>query len=298
MLKLTEEDMNAKIVLPRAVDELERRHLIRAARYAIRRLRRIRKDLGQNFVINPRLVREIVSLVNFSEDTRVLEIGSGHGVLTIYVAQRTCHLVGVEISPRLVTICREIVSSLDIENVDIVLADALTLNWNKFTTVVSNLPFSITSDVLVKLIRDRIRHAILTVQTEVADRLIASPGTENYGRLTVLVQCFYAIRKVLKVDSRSFMPEPEVTATLVELRLRDVPCINVHELPLFEKFTNILFSQRNKVLRKVLRETLGVELDRHALCDKRVYQLSIPELVTLFFEVRDLLTSLSSTTSS
>lgn len=291
--------MSTKIVLPRTVDELKKTHLIKLARLAIRKLRKVRKELGQNFVINPKLIRQMVSLLNPDEDVRTLEIGSGHGVLTVYLAQRTRHLVGVEISKRLIKICEELIRSCSLDqNVDLVLADVLHLDWKRFTTIVSNLPFAITSEVLTKLVRDKVAHAILTVQTEVADRLVAAPGTDNYGRLTVLIQCFYNVRKVLRVDSSSFMPEPEVTATLVELRRRDVPCIDDSELSLFEKFTGVLFSQRNKVVRKVVRDTIGIDISKAELCDKRVYQLSIPELVTLFFEVRDFLTSLNRTTSS
>ncbi len=281
--------MTIRVALPETVNELSRRRLIKLAKYAIKRLKVPRKDLGQNFVIDPRLVRTMVELIDPLRDYKILEIGPGHGVLTFYVSQRSKHVVAIEINRKLVNLCKTLIGE-HCNNVDIVHGDALLFDWSKFTTIVSNLPFSITSEVLAKIVREQIKHCIITVQTEVANRLTARPGSEDYGRLTILVQCFYNVRRVLKLPSSAFLPSPEVTATLVELRLKEREnfCIPPELLHKFEKFTSLLFSQRNKNVRKVLREVFGREVScSNVDLSKRVYQLTIPELVTLFFTLLD-----------
>ncbi len=269
------------VELPENIDKLNRAILIRAYKVIKARFRlKPRKSLGQHFVVSPRVIKDMVSLV--PEKSRVLEIGSGMGFLTKYLGKKARHVIGVEIDERLALITRLLTKGDP--NVDIFVADALSMPWNKYDVIASNVPYSITSPFLVKMTREGVPRAFLTLQREVAYRLSSKPGTDEYGRLTILVQCFYNVKIVSVYPPHAFYPEPEVYSALVEFIKKERPCIDKADS--LERVTEILFRHRNKTLRWVLAKYFGdkgVNAIKEAgiSLDVRVRALSIDDVVKI-----------------
>jgi 16S rRNA (adenine1518-N6/adenine1519-N6)-dimethyltransferase len=262
-------------VLPE-LDELTRGYLLRlVTRYRLR----LRKRLGQHFVVDPSVIRDMVNHVD--PGSRVLEIGTGIGILTYYLAKRALEVVTIEIDDRFVRIAKELLGGL--ANVSIIRGDALKLPWPRVDIVVSNVPYSITSPLIVRIVREGVPKALLTIQREVADRLVSEPGGDDYGRLTVIVKCNYLITVLNTYPPGSFYPSPEVYSSLVMMSRKE-PC---HQhLEEVELVTNILFRHRNKVLRWVLSKYLGREALRDVVeggfdVDVRVRQLGIDDIARL-----------------
>jgi 16S rRNA (adenine1518-N6/adenine1519-N6)-dimethyltransferase len=223
---------------------------------------RKRKRLGQHFLRDISIAEYIVSLV--PSGLEVLEVGPGRGVLTIPLAQKSRVVYAVEVDRALAEALRRTAPP----NVVVIEGDALELEWPKADFFVSNMPYSITSPLLLKLARHRLP-AVVTVQKEVAERLSAKPGEENYGRLTVAIQCHYEVEMLRVVPPRAFEPPPKVYSAVVRLTPRR-PCVEDFEK--FQQFTAWLFSARRKTLRRL----------KLADSEKRVYQLSLEEIVQLY----------------
>ncbi|MEM3995619.1 MAG: 16S rRNA (adenine(1518)-N(6)/adenine(1519)-N(6))-dimethyltransferase RsmA [Pyrobaculum sp.] len=221
-----------------------------------------RRRLGQHFLRDAEVARYIASLV--PEGLDVIEVGPGRGALTFLLAERARRVYAIEVDPRL---AEELRASAP-PNVEVVVGDALEVEWPRADFFVSNIPYSITSPLLLRLARHRLP-AVVTVQKEVAERLKASPGEENYGRLTVAVRCHYEVEVLRFLPPHVFSPPPRVYSAVVRLTPRE-PC--VEDFAAFEKFTAFLFSARRKTLRRL----------RLGDSDKRVYQLSLEEIVELF----------------
>jgi len=270
---------------PRRCDELrgarggcggvleETRRLLKA--YGIRPKRR----LGQHFLVSRAALELIVGALEPRPGEVVYEIGAGLGALTGAVAERGAHVVAVEIDGRLVRALRERLGGSPL--VDVVHGDALRLPVPRVSKVVSNVPYSISSPLLVKLLREQsYRLAVLTLQREFALRLVARPGSQDYGRISVVAQLYAEVEIVGSVGRRAFYPEPEVDSLVVRLRPRR------DHLEYFERveaLTALLFSQRRKRLGKVLR---GAGLDPAAVegvvdLGKRVYELTPCEVLEL-----------------
>jgi 16S rRNA (adenine1518-N6/adenine1519-N6)-dimethyltransferase len=223
---------------------------------------RRKKRLGQHFLRDDAVAEYIVSLVPSGLD--VMEVGPGEGVLTIPLARKSRLVYAIEVD----TALAEALMQVAPPNVVVVVGDALELEWPRADFFVSNMPYSITSPLLLKLARCRLP-AVVTVQREVAERLAAEPGGENYGRLTVAVQCHYQVEVLRVVPPQAFEPPPKVYSAVVRLTPRE-PCVEDFEE--FQRFTAWLFSARRKTLRRL----------KLANSEKRVYQLSLEEIVELY----------------
>ena len=221
-----------------------------------------RKRLGQHFLRDASVAEYVVSLV--PSGLEVLEVGPGRGVLTIPLAQKSRVVYAVEVDRVLAEALRRTAPP----NVVVIEGDALELEWPKADLFVSNMPYSITSPLLLKLAKHRLP-AVVTVQKEVAERLSAKPGGENYGRLTVAIQCHYEAEILRVVPPQAFEPPPKVYSAVVRLTPRR-PCVEDFEK--FQQFTAWLFSARRKTLRRL----------KLADSEKRVYQLSLEEIVQLY----------------
>lgn len=236
---------------------------------------RPRKRLSQNFVVDPFLVKKVIDLI--PETKTVLELGSGLGTLSYYISRSGIrYSIHVEIDPILASITDQMIGTRGVT----VCGDGLLLEWNA-DIFVSNTPYRVTSDVLVKIARtNSIEKAIVVVQKEVVDRITAKPGTREYGRLTVLLGLLFTIEKGPVYPPSSFHPPPEVYSQMVILvrrRLYD------GHVKLVEELTRILFHKRRKKLSKVLREEYGIDgrkvLEKIGVReDIRVYQLSPGDL--------------------
>lgn len=235
---------------------------------------RPRKRLSQNFVVDPILIREVVSHVDPKE--RVLEVGCGIGTVSKALLEKAETLICVELDHRLCEVAREVV---DDHRFVVINGDAREQPYTQ-KVVVSNLPYHITSDMLVKISRENsVVKAVLTVQKEVAERLLAQPGSKNYGRLTVLVSTLFKIKKGGAYPPRSFYPRPEVYHQVIVLTRRSNYTSEVDAL---ETVTRIFFSQRKRLVEKVLAGVLGVKVEelghlKDRVAGKRVFSVD-PEL--------------------
>lgn len=229
-----------------------------------------RKKLSQNFVVNPFLIREILSHIDDGSD--ILEIGCGIGTLTGALLSKARTVMCFEIDQKLCEALSRIMCS---RNLILVNGDALKLFFNR-RTVVSNIPYHITSDILLKISRENIvEKAVLTVQKEIVDRITARPGTRSYGKLTVLLNNLFLIREGGVYPPSSFHPKPEVYHQVVVL-IRKKPYSR--EIEKLELITRIFFSQRRKLVEKVLWDKFNKSLEslgeiRGKISGKRVFMI-------------------------
>ena len=225
------------------------------------------RRLGQHMLRDRSVAEYIADLVPIG--SVVLEIGAGTGILTLELAKRAAKVYAVELDRALAAY----LSARAPPNVEVIVGDALKIEWPPADFFASNIPYYISSPLLLKLAERRLP-AVVMLQKEVAERLVAAPGSENYGRLTIAVRCNYDVEMLRVVPPRAFSPPPQVYSAVVRLTPRN-PCVD--DFKSFEKFTAMLFSQRRKLARKLCQK---------APEGKRVYQLSLDEIVELFGKCR------------
>ena len=225
-----------------------------------------KKNFGQNFIIDENIIKNIIEASNIDEDTMVIEIGPGAGSLTYYLARASKNVLCYEIDERLGPILQE---NLDgTSNVEIIFKDFLKANVKedlkkydyKKLYVVANLPYYITTPIIVKIIEEEIDadKIVVMVQKEVGDRFKAKPGTKDYGSLSVFINYYYDVKKILDVSKNVFMPKPNVDSIVVEFTKRK-DLLHVDNLELFFKLVRSSFTQKRKTLRNNLKE---YDLDR------------------------------------
>lgn len=222
---------------------------------------RPKKRLGQNFLIDRNILQKILDAAELDSTSLALEIGPGLGTVTYEMAQVAEKVVAVEADRDLVPILIEIFE--DRSNVEIVEGDFLKLDLPEFLQsrfgnrkceVVANLPYYITSPLIISLIecKERVNKMVVMVQQEVADRLVAAPGTDGYGSLSVFIQYHCSVRIVGKAKRTVFLPAPDVDSAMVRLDVRETPAVNVEDEQLFFKIVRAGFGQRRKTLLKSL----------------------------------------------
>ena len=215
------------------------------------------KRLGQNFLIDPNIIRKIVALAEVGANDHVLEIGPGRGALTDLLCKTAGRVTAIEVDPRLHAYLAE--RQHDYPNLDLILADALTYPLESLpagTIVVANLPYYISTPLLFALLdqRDRFPRLVLMLQNEVADRLVAKPGTSDYGVLSVMAQYAAEITKGFRVSAQCFRPRPEVGSAVVLLRTRAQRELSPAEEPKFAALVKSAFAHRRKTLVNSLRD--------------------------------------------
>ncbi len=206
------------------------------------------KGMGQNFLIDDRVAERQVDFARVGKDDVVLEIGPGLGVLTDKLAERAGKVIAVEMDRKLAEHLR---STLP-ENVELIVGDALEVEFPPFNKVVSNLPYSISSPIIFKLLEYKFEKAVVMLQKEFADRMVAAPNTDDYSRLTVNVYYRAECRILEKVPRSRYWPMPKVDSAVVELIPRPPP-FAVRDKRLFLKLVEVLFQQRRKKIGTVLR---------------------------------------------
>ncbi|MCY0868500.1 MAG: 16S rRNA (adenine(1518)-N(6)/adenine(1519)-N(6))-dimethyltransferase RsmA [Desulfurococcus sp.] len=237
-----------------------------------------RRKLSQNFTVNPYLLKTIKKLVEYAD---TLEIGCGIGTLTLVLSRVVPRLVSIEIDERLLEAARE---NVDAANTILVKADATRYSGYP-EQVVGNIPYHITSEILVLIARSNsVRRAVLTVQKDVAERLTANPGSDNYGRITVLVKALFKVEVAGVYGRASFYPKPEVEhAVLVLTRIKQFDT----DIEALEELTRVMFTQRRRIALKVLAERVGLKGDelypriQRLLAGKRVYEVEVGEFLEL-----------------
>ena len=219
------------------------------------------KALGQNFLVNPSVCPRMAEACGASAETGVLEIGAGIGVLTRELASRAGKVVCVEVDDRLPPILEETLAGLD--NAEIVLQDIMKVDIHPFmqekfgdrpVSVCANLPYYITSPVIMGLLESRYPFTSITVmvQKEAAQRLWAEPGTRDAGAVTMAVRYFAHAEKLFDVSRGSFTPSPNVDSAVIRLTLHNSPqCTPAEEKRLFS-LVRAAFGQRRKTLSNSL----------------------------------------------
>lgn len=224
------------------------------------------KKLGQNFLIKRGIVDEIVKAADLQEGEPVLEIGPGIGTLTQGLAQSGANVTAIELDTRLLEVLDTTLAQYN--NVTIVHGDVLKLdvpsimNHEPFK-VVANLPYYITTPIIMSLLESRlpIERLVVMVQKEVALRMVAKPGTKDYGALSVAVQYYTKPDIVLDVPPKSFLPAPAVTSSVIRCVLRDKPPVDVVDEKLFFRVVKAGFAQRRKTFANTMKTT-GLSKDR------------------------------------
>ena len=220
------------------------------------------KRLGQNFLIDPNIVRKIVALAELIPSDHVLEIGPGRGILTEALCRAAGRVTAVEVDSRLHAYLET--RQAQLPNVELVCEDALAYpveNLPMGTVVVANLPYYISTPLLFRLLdqRGRFPRMVLMLQAEVADRLVAKPGGSDYGVLSVMAQYAADITKAFKVSSQCFRPRPEVASAVVLLRAKERTRLSQQEEVEFRSLVKAAFAHRRKTLVNSLRDE-GYEL--------------------------------------
>lgn len=225
------------------------------------------KALGQNFLINPSVCPRIAEMGGAQPGFGVLEIGLGIGVLTAELAKRADKVVGIEIDSRLLPVLQETLEEFD--NVRIIHGDVLKVDLHRViqeefagmeVAVCANLPYYITSPILMSLLEQRlpIRSITVMVQREAAQRICALPGTREVGAVSIAVQYYSQPKILFQVSRGSFMPAPEVDSCVIRLDVRAAPAVPVQDEQAFFQVVRGAFSQRRKTLSNCLSSSLGL----------------------------------------
>ncbi len=229
------------------------------------------KALGQNFLINPAVCPEMAEEAVTSENDGVIEIGAGVGVLTAELCKRAKKVVSIELDKRLLPVLDETLAEFDnfeVVNEDILKVDLHELIKEKFSdcenvSVCANLPYYITSPVIMKLLEDKlpIKQIIVMVQREAADRLTAPVGSREAGAITVAVNYYAEAEKLFNVSKGSFVPSPKVDSAVIRLAIYDKPPIETMDEELFFRTVKAMFMQRRKTALNSVSAGLGIPKD-------------------------------------
>jgi len=218
-----------------------------------------KKRLGQTFLFKQFISEEIVLLADIKSHDSVVEIGAGLGALTFPLAERAAKVIGLEYDRSLVSILKKIITH---KNVEIIHADALNFDYGKVFTkyktklkIIGNLPYYMTSPLIFKLLKLKsiIEVILLMIQKEVATRIVAHPGTKDYGTISIFSQLYCDVSPQLTVTKECFYPRPQVDSEVVKFKIRDKPVVKVKNEHFFEKLVRASFSQRRKTLLNGLK---------------------------------------------
>ena len=217
------------------------------------------KSLGQNFLHDANQLRRIIEAAEVTKQDRILEIGPGLGPLTEMLVSNAQEVLAIEKDARLIEVLKTEFASA--ENLSLLHDDALKYirrekrDWSEWK-MVSNLPYSVASPILVELAQADLGPKLMvsTLQMEVARRLVACPGDKDYGLLTLLVQLRYQSDGWFKIPASCFFPQPEVDSACLKLVRRAEPLLSTLDAPLFYRIVKRGFSQRRKMMLKLLKQ--------------------------------------------
>ena len=243
-------------------------NILEETRYIMKKYNiRANKSLGQNFLINNEVVENIVNSSDISKEDMVIEIGPGLGTLTKYLLEKAGKVLCVELDTKMIKILQDRFSLYD--NFELINEDILKVNLNeiimenkkdgkiKNVKIVANLPYYITTPIIMKLLEEKldIKSITVMIQKEVADRLIETPGGKNTGAITHTVYYYCESEKIMEVPNSSFIPEPEVTSEVIKLNLRDKPAVDIENTKVMFMIIKSAFMQRRKTLLNALTNT-------------------------------------------
>ncbi|WP_037465054.1 16S rRNA (adenine(1518)-N(6)/adenine(1519)-N(6))-dimethyltransferase RsmA [Shimazuella kribbensis] len=235
----------------------------------------LKKSLGQNFLTDAHVLQQIIDAADLDEQAGVIEIGPGLGALTEGLAKSAKKVVAIELDNRLIPILQDLFQ--DQSNVEIVHADALKLDFaqlisDKFSScskvhVVANLPYYVTSPILVKLLESKLSlsNIVVMIQKEVAERILASPGSKTYGSLSVFAQYFSEPSKVVQVPAHVFVPRPQVDSMVIRLSMLPQSPVPVDDEAFFFQVVRASFAKRRKTLLNSLSSSLPFPIEKTQL---------------------------------
>ena len=222
------------------------------------------KSLGQNFLINDEVIENIVKSSDLSKEDLVIEIGPGLGTLTKRLLEEAGKVLCVELDKKMINILQdrfvenakfEVINE-DILKVDLnqIIKENKKYNNIKNVKIVANLPYYITTPIIMKLLEEKLEIESITVmiQKEVADRLIEIPGGKNTGAITYTVYYYCESEKIMEVPNSSFIPEPEVTSEVIKMNLRKTPAVEIENPKIMFMIIKSAFMQRRKTLLNAL----------------------------------------------
>jgi 16S rRNA (adenine1518-N6/adenine1519-N6)-dimethyltransferase len=233
------------------------------------------RSKGQCFLTDERYVHRIVEAVAPSPDEPILEIGGGEGQLTLPLARAGARVLTVESDPKLVAHLRSAITADLSDRIEIVERDALSLDIDELLATralervraCGNLPYSVASPILLHLLRgaSHFSEMILMFQSEVAERLVAKPGTKAYGFLTVIAQQAAVVRVLFRIPPQAFRPRPRVVSALLRFQLRDGEAPDVGDETLFRALVRGLLTHRRKTIANNIKRLEGGAVTPHVL---------------------------------
>jgi len=235
------------------------------------------QSLGQNFLRDRNTALKIIGAADLNKEDLVIEVGMGTGSLSRIIASQCKKLVGVEIDKKLIPLLNEYLNEYD--NVEIINEDILKLDIIKdileknpdFKSykVIANLPYYITTPVIMKFIKCDIPPdvSVLMMQKEVADRILADPGNKTYGGLTVAINYYCKTTRVSNVSRECFVPKPDVTSTVLKFEKNEKPVVVVKDKQLFFKLVKSAFAQRRKKVSNSVANTLNLGITKENVED-------------------------------
>ena len=221
------------------------------------------KKLGQNFLINDEVIDNIIKASNVNKNDLIIEIGPGLGTLTKNLLDNAGKVVCIELDTRMINILNErfkFYNNFELINEDVLKVDLHKLiNDNKNSNIlnvkiVANLPYYITTPIIMKLLEDKLNIESITVmvQKEVADRLVDVPGGKNSGAITYAINYYTKPQKIIDVPNTSFIPAPEVNSSVIKLNVLNKPSVEVADEELLFKIIKMAFMQKRKTLLNAL----------------------------------------------
>lgn len=245
------------------------------------------KKFGQNFLIDTRILEGIIQAAHVTKEDFVLEIGPGIGTMTQYLCEHAREVVAVEIDQNLIPILKDTLSEYD--NVEVINDDILKVDINQLARernggkpikVVANLPYYITTPIIMGLFESHVPIDSITimVQKEVADRMQVGPGTKDYGALSLAVQYYAKPEIVLNVPPSCFMPQPKVGSAVIRLTRHEVPPVDVKNEKLMFALIRASFNQRRKTLANGLNNFPQISLSKEQI-QECIVELGVPVTV-------------------
>ena len=225
--------------------------------YGIRPLKRF----GQSFLEDKNVIHKILKISDIQRDDTVVEIGAGLGIMTELIAEKAGKVIALEIDPRMIQILKERLAGC--HHVDVVHNDVLEYDFSSVSSelperkikIIGNIPYNISSQILFHVLdhRDHISSMILMFQKELADRLVASPGTKEYGIPTVFVSMYAECSREMVIPRSCFYPEPKILSAVMKMIMREKPSVDLNDHEFFSKIVKMAFSKRRKTLLNNLR---------------------------------------------
>ncbi len=234
------------------------------------------KSLGQNFLIDERVLEKIVEGSGINENWGALEIGPGAGTLSRALAERSKKTVAVEIDKRLIPLLEYTLN--DFKNTKVINEDVMALDLDALireefgemdVAVCANLPYYITTPIIMKVLEEcqGVRSMTVMIQKEVAERMVAKPGGKDYGALSVAVQFYTEPKIICHAEPHCFMPQPKVSSTVINLRVLPTPSVKVKNKKLFFEIVKSAFGQRRKTLLNALSKSPYMNVEKEIILE-------------------------------